>query len=552
MIGQNGNLLSQYIRIRMNHNIITTVNLVQGDTAREFHFFFDDYIVPEDSEIRIYVQKPSGLEFYGKCELKNNEIIVQPKLQMVAEKGKNFGQIQIINTDGSLINTFVFYLAIEKNLIYSSSITSSNEFEILNNLINSARELVPAMKILIETVTDQEEGRVSAENERVVEFELIKSQFEEQKNTSNMLISNLENAEDVMERIKTLTQEIQDKAENGDFSATISDVSVITGEPGSQATVKNIGTEKDANFVFTIPKGEKGEDGKSINVKGSFDSEKELPDSGEYNDGYIINGDLYVWDNDRWRNVGKIQGPQGKAATIDIGNVTIGETASVVNSGTENDAMFDFIIPKAKDGTSAGFGTPIATIDSGIGIPSVTVTATGSDTEKVFTFEFHNLKGEPGVKGAIDENAIVTFSPVTTDTRENIKSGETLALILSKIEKIINDFKQIAFTGKYEDIEGTPEKLSDFENDVGYVATDTWKENTSSSEGYVASGEGQADKVWGTDENGNPGWKDRVKAEDLKNDFVSKSGDHMTGSLSVPTLILGSEPSNEVGAMWIE
>ena len=44
------------------------------------------------------------------------------------------------------------------------------------------------------------------------------------------------------------------------------------------------------------------------------------------------------------------EGKEGKAATVKVGSVTEGETASVTNSGTENAAVFDFVMPKASGG----------------------------------------------------------------------------------------------------------------------------------------------------------------------------------------------------------
>lgn len=171
MIEQSGDSLIQKVRVRMGHDILSQVEIVQGDTARELHFLFEDYVVPTDAELRIYIRKPSGLEVYNFCSLKDNEIIANLTEQMSAEVGESQGQIQIIKSsdssdDKKVVTTFPFTLLVVENLVYSSSITSTNEFKVLDELITEARELVPQMRSLIETATSQEAERQKNEAQR--------------------------------------------------------------------------------------------------------------------------------------------------------------------------------------------------------------------------------------------------------------------------------------------------------------------------------------------------------------------------------------------------
>lgn len=62
--------------------------------------------------------------------------------------------------------------------------------------------------------------------------------------------------------------------------------------------------------------GKDGKDGTGVNIIGELMSEDNLPSTGSPGDAYMINGDLYVWQENTsgWKNVGPIRGPQGKSA----------------------------------------------------------------------------------------------------------------------------------------------------------------------------------------------------------------------------------------------
>ena len=99
---------------------------------------------------------------------------------------------------------------------------------------------------------------------------------------------------------------------------------------------------------------------------------------------------------------------------ISVGSTSIGEIASVTAENEGQQTILNFVIPKGEKGdpgdkgdtgdigpagVSAGFGNPTASVDANVGTPSVTVTASGSNTAKVFNFAFKNLKGATGLQG---------------------------------------------------------------------------------------------------------------------------------------------------------
>jgi len=64
---------------------------------------------------------------------------------------------------------------------------------------------------------------------------------------------------------------------------------------------------------LTLSGGEKGDPGTSVTILGSFATSAELPATGNPGDGYLITGDLWVWNGSAFENMGSIQGPAGVA-----------------------------------------------------------------------------------------------------------------------------------------------------------------------------------------------------------------------------------------------
>ena len=88
-------------------------------------------------------------------------------------------------------------------------------------------------------------------------------------------------------------------------------------------------------------------------------------------------------------------GKDGISPTITIGEVTSGDSPSVTNSGTNSEAVFDFVLPKGENGTDGV--SPTITVGSVTSGGTASVTNSGSESAVVLDFVLP--KGDAGADG---------------------------------------------------------------------------------------------------------------------------------------------------------
>lgn len=129
------------------------IQTTQDSNAIGFQFAVADWNVPAAAVAVLYIQKPSGHEVFADGAIDGNVITFPLTTQMTAEEGVSLGQVKITASD-KVQNSFVFRLEVEKTIIDDEAIASSDEFGVLDTLINTVQDTIAAAEAATEEALD--------------------------------------------------------------------------------------------------------------------------------------------------------------------------------------------------------------------------------------------------------------------------------------------------------------------------------------------------------------------------------------------------------------
>lgn len=186
-----------------------------------------------------------------------------------------------------------------------------------------------------------------------------------------------------------------------------------------------------------------------------------------------------------------LQGPAGSAATITIGSVTTsapGTSANVTNRGTSSAAVFDFVLPKGKDGADGGVtvdeelsSTSTNPVQNNV-IYNALLNKVGTDIFSGFALlgGATQIKWREGTQfiGAINAaNYSGTARAATHDGAGNVITetytkkadfdktiGQLQVAFQEKVDR--SDLSDVATSGQYSDLRGKPEYVVQSVNNV--------------------------------------------------------------------------------------
>ena len=214
-------------------------------------------------------------------------------------------------------------------------------------------------------------------------------------------------------------------------AATVQVGTTTTGAPGTNASVTNTGTESNAVLNFVIPagatgaNGATGADGTAATVQvGTTTTGAPGTNASVTNTGTESNAVLNFVIPAGATGANGADGADGTAATVQVGTTTTGApgtNASVTNAGTESNAMLNFVIPAGATGANGATGADgtAATVQVGTtttGAPGTNASVTNAGTESNAMLNFVIPAGATGANGATGADGTAATVQVGTTT----------------------------------------------------------------------------------------------------------------------------------------
>lgn len=209
--------------------------------------------------------------------------------------------------------------------------------------------------------------------------------------------------------------------------------------PSTSNNGKVLGVTNGNYALVSAQSGPAGDDGRSLYVNASDINKVPTANTDLIVDGGFVPSGIQVNDNV------VLTCSSGGNSYICTGYLRVSPTTvritSVINTtgatgspGTDGQDGAD-----GAPGAAAGFGTPVASVDNNVGTPSVTISASGPNTAKIFNFAFHNLKGATGANGS-DGQGIYFAGSATTSTVPTLTT--TFSVATSSFNKTpqVNDY----------------------------------------------------------------------------------------------------------------
>lgn len=130
------------------------------------------------------------------------------------------------------------------------------------------------------------------------------------------------------------------------------------GLPGAKGDTGEHGQDGKSAYEIAVANGYVGDEAQWLASLKGRDGERGQDGKNGLSAYELAEGELTYGTVKKWvASLKGAKGDDGKSATVTIGTVTTGETASVTNTGTETEAVLNFVLPKGADGRD-GVGIP--------------------------------------------------------------------------------------------------------------------------------------------------------------------------------------------------